>query len=99
MILNQAKEGFTKCPNFLLHAEGVTGTHLFIYLYLRDFSHRKSEARPKLSTIAHRIGKSEKTVRQKLSDLAECGLIEIIHRKGKTSIYRVIPYDGISKKP
>lgn len=69
--------GFSIVPNWMLHAEDVTGKMVLAYTALASFADRSGLAWPAMETLAARSKMAEGTLRQALRELQRLGLVEV----------------------
>lgn len=77
------------------------GLERLILLVIADHCNSEGEdAFPRISVIARRANVSERTVKRRLQDLVALGELEVVHRQGTSSLYKIVTgksHDSVEK--
>jgi hypothetical protein len=98
------EEGWNAVPSYFLanyhrlppqpNTDGLSSSEALLLVHLLDYKWDENDPHPSVRTLAKRMGKSERWIRDILKDLEDLGYIDRQHQNGGTTRYSL---DGLFK--
>lgn len=85
-----ARYGFTQLPNFILRNADLSANAKVVYALLLSYAWHSNLCFPGQEKLADHMGTHMSTVSRAMTELEDCGLLEIERRgQGRTNFYTV----------